>query len=189
MLKEWSEFYLMAGSAAAVLIGLIFVVVTLMSDRPRSAVLYGSKLFMGPIVLHMSFVLVLSAAALTPRESVGDFAIITGAVALWGLGRGLYSTVGIARMGTGQEIHWTDLWFYGVIPLAIYALLGVVAFGLWSGWPWAVRGVAAVVVALILLSVRNEWDLVTWLAPRADIGPNDEVAPQDLNRPTDNNRS
>jgi hypothetical protein len=66
MFEEWTDFYLVVGGAAAVLLGLIFVVVTLMHDRPRSAVLYGSRLYMGPIVLHMCFVLVLSAAALTP---------------------------------------------------------------------------------------------------------------------------
>ena len=63
MFEGWSEFYLMAGGAAAVLIGLIFVVISLMQDRSRSSVLAGSKLYMGPIVLGVSFVLVLSAAA------------------------------------------------------------------------------------------------------------------------------
>jgi len=45
MFEGWGEFYLLAGSAAAVLIGLIFVVVTLMQDRPRSSVLNGSRLY------------------------------------------------------------------------------------------------------------------------------------------------
>ena len=40
MFEDWGEFYLVVGGAAAVLIGLIFVVITLMHDRPRSAVLY-----------------------------------------------------------------------------------------------------------------------------------------------------
>ena len=62
MFEHWGEFYLVVGGAAAVLIGLIFVVMTLMSDRPRSSVLEGSKLYMGPIVLHLAFVLVLTAA-------------------------------------------------------------------------------------------------------------------------------
>ena len=39
MFEDWGEFFLMVGSAAAVLIGLIFVVVTLMDDRPRATVL------------------------------------------------------------------------------------------------------------------------------------------------------
>lgn len=51
MFEGWGEFYLMAGSAAAVLIGLIFVVISMMQDRPRSTVLTGSMLYMGPIML------------------------------------------------------------------------------------------------------------------------------------------
>ena len=76
MFEGWHEFYLLAGSAAAVLIGLIFVVISLMQDRSRSSVLAGSKLYMGPIVLGVSFVLVLSAAALTPGIGRCGFASV-----------------------------------------------------------------------------------------------------------------
>src|SRR6476620_6066082 len=100
MFEHWHDFYLMVGSAAAVLIGLIFVVISLMHDRSRDSVLAGSRLYMGPIVLGVSFVLALSAA-------------IAGAVTLWDLARGILSSVGIARL---NEVHWTDFWFYGVIP-------------------------------------------------------------------------
>src|SRR5678816_1374535 len=95
MFEGWGEFYLMAGSAAAVLIGLIFVVVTLMQNRTRSSVLSGAKLYMGPVLLHISFVLVLSAAALTPGISTHAMAIVAAVVALWGLGRGLFVIRGI----------------------------------------------------------------------------------------------
>ena len=168
MFEHWGEFYLLAGSAAAVLIGLIFVVITLMQDRSRSSVLAGSRLYMGPIVLHMSFILALSGAALAPDVTAGQFAAIAGAVTLWGLTRGVMSIVGIRRLRGADQPHWTDLWFYGVIPSLIYLLLGAVAWAVWSGAGWAQQGVAVVAVALILLSVRNEWDLVTWLAPRPD---------------------
>ena len=43
MFAGWSEFFVMAGGAAAVLIGLIFVVISLMQDRPRSQVLAGTR--------------------------------------------------------------------------------------------------------------------------------------------------
>ena len=168
MFEGWSEFYVMSGSAAAVLIGLIFVVITLMQDRSRSSVLAGSKLYMGPIVLHMSFVLVLSAAALAPGIHVRSYATIAVVAALWGLARGIYSTVGLRRLSSEPEVHWTDLWYYGVIPTAIYLALGAVALAFWLGSPMAPYAVAVVITALILLSVRNEWDLITWLAPRRD---------------------
>src|SRR5215211_2455613 len=107
MFEGWGEFFLLAGSAAAVLIGLIFVVVTLMQDRSRSSVLAGSRLYMGPIVLDVSFLLVLSAAALMPGIGPRDFAMVCAAVALWGLIRGLMSVVGIRRLK--EEVHWTDV--------------------------------------------------------------------------------
>ena len=169
MFRDWSEFYLLAGSAAAVLIGLVFVVVTLMQDRPRSSVLNGSKLYMGPVVLHMSFVLVLSGAALVPNIGGRQFATVAWIIALWGLARGLYSTVGLVRLWTPtNEVHWTDIWYYGVIPSALYIGMGVVAIGFWSVAGWAADGIAAVITALILLSIRDEYDLVTWLAPKRD---------------------
>lgn len=166
MFEHWGEFYLLAGSAAAVLIGLIFVVVTLMSDRPRSSVLDGSKLYMGPIVLGVSFVLALSAAALSPGITAAQFALIAAVIALWGLARGLLSIAGIRRLG--GEVHWTDVWFYGVVPSALYVALAGVAVAFWMDWACAPYALAAVVTGLLLAAVRNEWDLVTWLAPRGD---------------------
>ena len=166
MFEGWSEFFLMAGGAAAVLIGLIFVVISLMQNRSRSSVLAGSRLYMGPIVLGVSFVLALSAAALTPGIDPDEFAAIAGLVSLWGLVRAIMSSVGIARLK--DDVHWTDVWFYGAIPIALYLALGVVALAFWNGWPWAHDGLAVAVTALLLSAIRNEWDLITWIAPRSD---------------------
>jgi hypothetical protein len=151
-----------------VLIGLIFVVISLMQDRSRSSVLAGSRLYMGPIVLGVSFVLVLSAAALTPGIGRCGFAAIAALVALWGLVRGVMSTLGIRKLLSSGEVHWTDPWFYGVVPCALYLALGLVAFAFSQGRWWANYGVAAMTMALLLSAIRNEWDLITWIAPRAD---------------------
>ena len=169
MFVGWSEFYLLVGSAAAVLIGLIFVVISLRQDRSRSTVLVGSRLYMGPIVLGVSFVLVLSAAALSPGIRAEQFAAVSGVVAIWGLARGVMSLVGIhgLRWEEGPP-HWSDIWFYGVIPTALYVALGGVAFAFWSGCPWARNCLAVVVTAMLLSAIRNEWDLITWIAPRQD---------------------
>jgi hypothetical protein len=164
--EGWDEFYLLAGSAAAVLIGLIFVVVTLMQDRSRSSVLAGSKLYMGPVVLHVSFVLVLSAAALTPGITPAVFAAVAAVLAALGLLRGVWSIV--SGLKGEDKPHWTDVWFYGVIPTGLSLALAAIAVGFWVGLEWAVNGIALVITALLLLSIRNEWDLVTWLAPRPD---------------------
>ncbi len=172
MFEGWSEFYLLVGTAASVLIGLIFVVISLMQDRSRSSVMAGSRLYMGPIVLGVSFVMVLSAAALTPGIRPAQFALIASVIAAWGLARGLYSTVGIARLK--GEVHWTDLWFYGVLPSVAYLAIGIVALAFWQGWACAKTGLAVTVTAGLLLAIRNEWDLITWIAPRSGPEPNFE---------------
>lgn len=169
MFEHWDEFYLLVGSAAAVLIGLIFVVISLMQDRSRESVLGGARLYMGPIVLGVSFVLALSAAALTPGMTNEIFAAIAGVIAIWGLIRGVMSIVGIGKLG--REVHWTDLWFYGLVQSAIYAALAVVAVAYWLELPWAAAALATVIVAELLLAIRNEWDLITWIAPRSGDEP------------------
>ena len=174
MFEGWGEFYLLAGSAAAVLIGLIFVVVTLMQDRPRSSVLAGSKLYMGPVVLNVSFALVLSAAALVPEISAKCFSVIAGVVSLWGLVRGVQCIAGIAALTGADKPHWSDVWFYGILPTLLYVLLAIIAHAIWTGQPGASTGVAAVITALLLITIRNEWDLVTWLAPRPDSPPDSQ---------------
>jgi hypothetical protein len=169
LFKGWGEFYLLAGSAAAVLIGLLFVVMTLMQDRSRSQIMTGSKLYMGPIVLQVSFVLVLSAAALVPRITPQEFGLLAGIIALWGMARGVLSIVGIRRLKNSNDPpYWSDHWCYGVVPGTIFVLLGIVALGFWMELEWAKYVLAAVITALLLCAIRNEWDLVTWLAPRPD---------------------
>jgi hypothetical protein len=173
MFEHWGEFYLMAGSAAAVLIGLIFVVVSLLQDRSRSSVLTGSQLYMGPIVLMVSFDLVLSAGALMPGMDEQHLALIAAIVALWGIVRAVMSLIGIGRLQGEHKAHWTDPWFYAILPLALYFALVLVAGGLWRGSDWAVFGLAGTVVAMLLLAIRNEWDLITWIAPRPGKGDPD----------------
>jgi hypothetical protein len=173
MFEHWGEFYLMAGSAAAVLIGLIFVVVSLLQDRSRSSVLTGSQLYMGPIVLMVSFDLALSASALTPGMDRQNLAMIAGVIAVWGLVRAVMSLIGIGRLEGEHKAHWTDPWFYAIGPLALYLCLGLVAGGLWHGSEWAVLGLAGTVLAMLLLAIRNEWDLITWIAPRPGKGDPD----------------
>jgi hypothetical protein len=170
MFRDWSEFYLLVGSAAAVLIGLVFVVVTLMDDRPRSSVLYGSQLYMGPVVLHMSFVLVVSGAALAPGITPSRFALLAAVISLWGFGRGVFSIVGLTRLWKDKaaHVHGSDIWYYGVIPCILYIAMAGVAAAFWAGAGWSTYGLAAVIAGLVLISIRDEYDLVTWLAPRSD---------------------
>jgi hypothetical protein len=59
------------------------------------------------------------------------------------------------------------MFWYGVAPLIVYLGLAVAAIGALVGASWAAAGVAADLMALLLVSIHAEWDLVTYLAPIA----------------------
>jgi hypothetical protein len=168
MFEGWDEFYFMTGSSAAALIGLLFVVATLTAGRDRSTMEAGQKIFITPLVWHFGAVLVLSAAALVPSVTPLPYALLSGAIALVGVGFGVWITIRISRAPQGIEAGWFDIWWYGIFTTIIYVLLGVAAAAICSGASWALVGLAVVQMSLLLTTIHNAWDLVTYLAPRAD---------------------
>jgi tryptophan-rich sensory protein len=66
--------------------------------------------------------------------------------------------------------HWSDIWFYAVGPTVIYAAMAAASWAVWSEQTASAMAVAGVLVALLMLGIRNAWDLVTWLAPKPDKG-------------------
>jgi hypothetical protein len=117
------------------------------------------------VVLHIALVLAISALATTPRISTGLAASAIGLAGLIGLvaaGRVIWH-LGFGKTFSGA--HWTDLWFYGVFAFAADLALAGSAFEVWMGAPGvAAREVAASLVAILLIAIRNAWDLVTWIS-------------------------
>jgi hypothetical protein len=56
-LAKWSNFYVIVGSAAGALIGLQFVVLTLIANRPHHASEEAGAAFGSPTVVHFGVVL------------------------------------------------------------------------------------------------------------------------------------
>jgi hypothetical protein len=167
MFEGWENFYLIVGPSAAALIGLMFVVVTLSTSRDPDQTEWGKHLYTSPIVYHLTVVVLFSCAAMVPgipRLLVGG---VTGIAALGGLAFGIRSTIGIARRQPTGEDSLFDMWWYGVAPTAGYLGLGASATSLLLGKWWADDLLGATLVSLLLISIHAEWDLVTFLAPRA----------------------
>jgi hypothetical protein len=165
MLGEWESYYLLVGSAAAALIGLLFIVATLTTGIERSSAERGNKYYMTPIVFHLAGVVVLSAMALAPTVTGEAFGGACAIASVVGFAYGAYVAIGIANISDPRP-HWSDKYHYGAAPALAYFALAFVAYALLRDRAWGVNGAATVVVVLLLLAIRNAWDLVTYLAPK-----------------------
>lgn len=165
--RGWSDFFFMVGSAAAALIGLMFVVVTLTAGRDRHELEAGKKLYTSPIVWHLGVVVVLSGGALAPILASPWLGIALLVLAALGLSYAFYITAGILHAQLASDFSGYDAWWYGIAPGVIYAAVGVAGGAILRGMSFGPILLAAAVMALLLVCIHNEWDLVTYLAPDA----------------------
>jgi hypothetical protein len=171
MFAGWENYYLMIGSSAGALIGLMFVVMTLTAGRDRAETERGKHLYTSPIVWHLAVILTLSGAAAVPGISARIFGAATLGLAVLGVGWGVRSAVGIwCRPGVPDAAGF-DMFWYGIAPAIIYIGLGIAGLGLLMQKPWGTSGIAAGLMALLLVSIHAEWDLITYLAPTAGQPP------------------
>jgi len=149
------------GSSAGALTGLLFVVITLVAGRSRQAASWGTNTFTTPAVVHFGAVLGVAALLSAPWPALTPPALLLGLAALAGLG---YSAVVLRRMRRriGYEPVGEDwLWFVAAPMLAYLVLVAAV---LLPAYPAAALfGIGAVLLLLLLVEIRNAWDLVTYI--------------------------
>lgn len=163
MPRDWETFFFMVGSSATGLIGLLFVVITLTAERNTERAEAGSRTFVTPTVVHFSAVLLISAVTVMPGLSIQTAALAIGIPALIGF---LYVGMIVSRLvrGIPAVTHWTDYIFYGLFPAAVYFGLIASATDLLSGGAFGPYGIAIGALALLLVGIRDAWDLATYLA-------------------------
>lgn len=82
----WENFYVIVGSAAGALIGLQFVVITLLAGRPIGpGQQQAGAAFATPTIIHFSAVLLLSAGVNAPWRSMASLAWSLGLLGLAGI--------------------------------------------------------------------------------------------------------
>src|SRR2546423_12153113 len=95
-LEGWENFYVIVGSSAGALIGLQFVVMTLLAEMPIArADAQAGQAFGTPNVVHFGVVLFLSAVVSAPWHGIG---IVTALWGLTGLGGVVYCFIVARRM-------------------------------------------------------------------------------------------
>ena len=158
---EWESFYVIVGAAAGALIGLQFVVMTLLADKPQLASPEAGAAFSTPNVVHFSAALLLSALMRVPWHNVRTAAEAWGLVGLAGV---LYVVIVIRRMRTQHAYRpdWEDWTYHVALPLIAYAFLLVSAFRATSHEEEALMGVAAATLLQLFIGIHNSWDAVAY---------------------------
>ncbi len=185
--SSWESFYVILGSSSAALIGLQFVVITLVAERrAHQAEPYTLSAFATPTVVHFAGALLVSAAMTTPWPTPMAVGI---ALVVCGVGGMIYGVRVILRAlrQTSYKPVWEDWIFHVVLPDLAYIVL---ALGGRLVYVRATVGpflVASAALALLLIGIHNAWDTVTYIVtsarednerrePERQRGPEDTVS-------------
>jgi hypothetical protein len=160
LLNGWANFYVIVGSSAGALIGLQFVVMTLIAGRSvaRGEAQAGDA-FSTPSVVHFGVVLLLSALLSAPWDGIVAVAVLWGLVGFIGI---VYVGV-VARRMRAQTVYkpvFEDWLFHVLLPLAAYAIPAGSAFAAGSHARTALFLVGAAVLLLLFIGIHNAWDTV-----------------------------
>lgn len=160
-LTEWGSFYVIVGTAAGALIGLQFVVVTLIAEKPELRRAEGGAAFATPNIVHFSTALLLSAILQIPWRSIAIAAVVWGVAGFSGIA---YSVIVARRMSTLSMYRpeLEDWLFYALIPLAGYAALASSAFAAPSHTRLALFVVGGATLVLLFVGIHNAWDSIAY---------------------------
>jgi hypothetical protein len=155
-LHEWHDFFVLVGTAGATLLALMFVAASLgagiLTAKSRTA----TRMYMSPVVSHFAFVFLMASFGLMPSQSARSFSVLIGLTALIGL---VTTAIISARLLAGFTEDIEDRLAYGVLPAVGYFAALAAAITILDGWEWSFHVLAAGLLLLVLVNIRNVWDL------------------------------
>jgi hypothetical protein len=170
-LAEWDSFYIIVGPAAGALIGLQFVVMTLIAERPPLRAADAGAAFATPTIVHFSAILLISAVLRAPWQTIIPAAVVWGVIGL----SGLVYTVAVVRRIRKQTVYrpaFEDWLFHIILPLPAYAVLALSSLAAHEYPRESLFAVGAAAVLLLFTGIHNAWDAVAYMslvdAPRRE---------------------
>jgi hypothetical protein len=154
MLERWTNFYLATSTAAATLIGLLFVVVSVGADH-RTGAIFDVHKYLTPTFVFFGDVLLLSTLLTFPNHTPLSAAVCLGGI---GLGCSFYAVTLLVRFG--RTYQRSELAFYVFLPILALGILVVSGGLVFVGNEHALTLAGIGIVALLILAVRNSWAVV-----------------------------
>jgi hypothetical protein len=159
---KWENFYVIVGSSGAALIGVQFVVVTLIANMRMRTTAGSISAFGTPTVVHLGGALFVSAIMSAPWPSLLSASVPLAMCGLGGLGYGAI-VIHRARRQTHYKPVWEDWLRYAILPCSIDAALALAALFLRTTTQLALFVIGGAALGLLLIGIHNAWDTVTHL--------------------------
>jgi hypothetical protein len=129
-LTAWSSFYVMTGSSAAALTGLMFVVITLVTRTERAEDIHaGISAFSTPTVMHFAAALLVSAVLIAPWRSLVYAGVAAALVGLCGVAY-ILRVMHRTRRLTIYTADLADWIWYTILPFMAYTIISAGAIAL-----------------------------------------------------------
>jgi hypothetical protein len=158
---EWESFYVIVGGAAGALIGLQFVVITLLADRPHLASPEASAAFATPTIVHFCTVLLLAAILRAPWHGLTPVAVLWGFTGLAGV---IYAVTVVRRMRaqTAYRPDREDWLFHVALPVVANAVVVLSAAAVAWHERAALFALAGATLLLLFVGIHICWDAITY---------------------------
>ena len=165
LLSGWTNFYVIVGSSAGALTGLMFVVIALMPSSSRRGMFNAARVYATPSIVHLASVLVISAVLAMPGHTRTSVRASLVGIALVLL---VYMAATMVRSWR-QDVYSPDLedriWHF-LLPAVAYAGLLVSGLRVASSPGVSLHLVAVSVLVLLVVAIHNAWDSAVWGALR-----------------------
>ena len=165
-LAPWHDFFTLIGSAAATLVGLMFVAASVGSGVFTTERQAGMRTFLSPTVVAFTVVLAASLVGVLPPAALNVPGLLLAAI---GVSGALYSALVWRRMvreGIAKHIDLEDRIWYALVPALAYAILTIAGTAFLFGASAATALMPLGMCLLLLAGIRNAWDMTTWVVLR-----------------------
>jgi len=166
LLHDWHDFYVLAGTASATLVGLMFVAASIGSSIFNEKHRAPMTAFLTPTVVHFAAVLFTCLLVAIPTHSWRTLGALLGA---GGIAGSIYcwSIVVEVIIRHRFKIDYIDRLFYALIPVLGYLLALIAAVLVLMQSAASANLIAAALLTLLLAGIRNAWDMMVWIMIRA----------------------
>jgi hypothetical protein len=173
-LEQWHDFFLLCGTAAVTLTGALFIVISLGPSIIAAQNNTGVRAFISPNAVYFSSVLIVSHILLAPtvaRTTTGWLLCVGALLSMLYL----WSTHA-PRHWRANGLSTSDWIWYIALPYLAYALVLAAGIEVLRDDGIAMPAVAAAMLSLLIVGLRNAWDLAVWM-PQQERNPDPRIVP------------